>query len=520
MSELNDKTTSSADDNMVSAETGTASINEVQDENVGRNKFGGEVQVQSKSKKKVSTSIAKDAVMRAKIFTNSFAIKNRLPPLSSGPCGGGPIVNRIKRKITKLSMKNKKLELPTFSNDKQVQLEIEDNDGVGKRVVERSQVAENELDQNELLSLDVSDDEDLNEIGNKRSIVIHKMINSYVETSKYDKRIERRAQIERDLREIEIQQMKKKQELRSILNDEEGGQNGDVTESQINGKNFFLNTNQASSSSDQYPKSSVHGSGSIQFSRNNRLTNTYSQEQWDRRQPNIQVLDNGNSKSHGAYYQDKRQLEHHQNRFQSHFRMKCPRFEGGDDDYEVWFENVRAFFRLNNYTEDEKVKIMIAQVGGEARQFLAGVEENETDTVEKLDTLLKGAFSDQVNYYEALASCKQNYGERIKSFGLRLKILASKCKYGKLQSDETCLSFLKQNSSPYFQNLLKNCMPDTKFDQALKYAIRNDRNQGNSSDRFPCKRRHEIIDTLNDTSTEDEMEYLPTQAKFQNYKWK
>ena len=75
-------------------------------------------------------------------------------------------------------MKNKKLELPTFSNDKQVQLEIEDNDGVGKRVVERSQVAENELDQNELLSLDVSDDEDLNEIGNKRRIVI---INSNVE---------------------------------------------------------------------------------------------------------------------------------------------------------------------------------------------------------------------------------------------------------------------------------------------------------------------------------------------------
>ena len=187
-------------------------------------------------------------------------------------------------------------------------------------------------------------------------------------------------------------------------------------------------------------------------------------------------------------------------RFQSLFKMKCPRFEGGDDDYDVWFENVKAFFRLNDYTEDEKVKIMIAQLGGEARQFISGLNETDINTMDKINALLKGAFSDQINYFEALTACKQYSGEKIRSFGLRLKILASKCKYSKEQSDETCLSILKQNSLPYFYNLLKNCMPDTTFDQALKYAIRNDKNHRSWSN----KRRYEVVDQIRDHSSDSD----------------
>ena len=43
-------------------------------------------------------------------------------------------------------------------------------------------------------------------------------------------------------------------------------------------------------------------------------------------------------------------------RIQSGYRMKCPKFCGGEEDYDVWYLNMQAFFRLDDYTEGEKNK--------------------------------------------------------------------------------------------------------------------------------------------------------------------
>jgi hypothetical protein len=88
-----------------------------------------------------------------------------------------------------------------------------------------------------------------------------------------------------------------------------------------------------------------------------------------------------------------------------------------------------AYFRLNSFTEKEKINIMLAQLGGEARSFISGYEDTQFQTVAKLHNVLKETFSEQINKAETLMACKQKVGEKIRSYGLRLSVLASKCGY-------------------------------------------------------------------------------------------
>jgi hypothetical protein len=179
--------------------------------------------------------------------------------------------------------------------------------------------------------------------------------------------------------------------------------------------------------------------------------------------------------------------------------MKCPKFCGGEEDYDIWYLNMQAFFRLYNYTESEKIRIMLAQLGGEARSFIGHQDDTNFKSVSKLHHILKEAFSEQLNKTETLMTCKQKAGEKIRSYGLRLRCLASKCGYEGEESDEWCLTVLKLNSLPYFANLLKNCMPDVTLDQAIKYLILNERTQVNSS-----KRSYETIDQIKDIDDDDD----------------
>jgi hypothetical protein len=185
-------------------------------------------------------------------------------------------------------------------------------------------------------------------------------------------------------------------------------------------------------------------------------------------------------------------------RIQSGYRMKCPKFCGGEEDYDVWYLNMQAFFRLDDYTESEKIRIMLAQLGGEARSFIGHQDDTKFKTVAKLHSVLKEAFSEQLNKTETLMTCKQKAGERIRSYGLRLRCLASKCGYEGEESDEWCLTVLKQNSLPFFANLLKNCMPDVTFPKALKYLAINERSQAHTS-----KRRYDTIDQIEESDDDE-----------------
>ena len=190
-------------------------------------------------------------------------------------------------------------------------------------------------------------------------------------------------------------------------------------------------------------------------------------------------------------------------RILSNYRMKCPRFSGGEEDYDIWYGDMLAYFRLNSFTEKEKINIMLAQLGGEARSFISGYEDTQFQTVAKLHNVLKETFSEQINKAETLMACKQKAGEKIRSYGLRLSVLASKCGYKGEESDEWCMAIIRQNALPYFTNLLKYCMPDITLVQAIKYLILNERTQANYT-----KRTYETIDKIDEDDSRDNASYI------------
>ena len=98
------------------------------------------------------------------------------------------------------------------------------------------------------------------------------------------------------------------------------------------------------------------------------------------------------------------------------YRMKCPKFEGKEnEDYDVWYDDVKAFFELNTFSEASEVKIINANLGGEARKFMHGVDVSQYDTVRKLNILLRDAFSDRVDWYNVLTNWNQMPDEKIKT---------------------------------------------------------------------------------------------------------
>ena len=145
----------------------------------------------------------------------------------------------------------------------------------------------------------------------------------------------------------------------------------------------------------------------------------------------------------------------------------------------------------------------MAQLGGEARSFISGYEDTQFQTVAKLHYVLKETFSEQINKAETLMACKQKAGEKIRSYGLRLSVLASKCGYKGEESDEWCMAIIRQNALPYFTNLLKYCMPDITLVQAIKYLILNERTQANYT-----KRTYETIDKIDEDDSRDNASYI------------
>ena len=183
------------------------------------------------------------------------------------------------------------------------------------------------------------------------------------------------------------------------------------------------------------------------------------------------------------------------------YRMKCPKFNGNeDDDFDVWFDDIQAFFKLGRYSETEKVTMIHAHLGGEARKYMHGLDEALYDTVEKFYKLLKDAFSERIDWNTALTNSKQKPDEKVKTFALRLKVCARKCKLNFDQADKLCLSLFKQNSTPQICRLLRLCMPGITFDQAVDHAMQYEQQYESR------KRKWEQVDHLEELSSDEEAE--------------
>ena len=51
--------------------------------------------------------------------------------------------------------------------------------------------------------------------------------------------------------------------------------------------------------------------------------------------------------------------------------MKLEKFQGKyDEDFDIWWEDLRAFFSLYNFNEEDKVLLINTHIGGTARRVI------------------------------------------------------------------------------------------------------------------------------------------------------
>jgi len=180
------------------------------------------------------------------------------------------------------------------------------------------------------------------------------------------------------------------------------------------------------------------------------------------------------------------------------YRMKLDKFNGSkDDDYDVWWADMQAFFNLYNFSEQEKVNLFNAHLGGEARKFIQDEDVSNMDTVEKMDALLKSTFSSKQDWHSILMNIKQKPDEEIRAFSVRLRVAARKCGFKGTSLDTMSVTCLKRGCAPHLSNLLDNCLPHTPYDEIVEHAIQYERKQENS--RKPSKRKIEEIDLIEDS---------------------
>ena len=179
------------------------------------------------------------------------------------------------------------------------------------------------------------------------------------------------------------------------------------------------------------------------------------------------------------------------------YRMKIDKFKGGEDeDYDVWWEDLQAFFALYSFNENEKIKLFNAHLGGEARKFLQNEDMEKLDSVEKLHELLRGTFSDKYDWQNVLMNIQQKPDEKVRPFSVRLRVAALKCGFQGSTLDNMCVNYLKRSCAPHLRTLLGNCLPGTPYDVIVEHAIQHERTKelDQAEKKTTTKRKSEDLD--------------------------
>ena len=188
------------------------------------------------------------------------------------------------------------------------------------------------------------------------------------------------------------------------------------------------------------------------------------------------------------------------------YKLKIKRFLGKEDeDYDVWWADLQAYFKLYDLTEKAKIALFNAHLGGEARKFIQNEDFSKFDTVDKLHQLLRGTFSDKYDWQNVLMNITQRPDEKIRQFSVRLRVAGRKCGFADDQLDNLCVNYLKRSCAPYLKSTLNNCLPNTPYDTIVEHAIQFERfidlekNQKNFN-----KRKIDQIDLAEDFSSDTE----------------
>ena len=160
------------------------------------------------------------------------------------------------------------------------------------------------------------------------------------------------------------------------------------------------------------------------------------------------------------------------------YKMKIQIFNGSaNEDYDVWWENLCAFFDLYPFNEADKVRLFNAHLGGEARKYVFNVNLRTIATVAELNEIFRKTFSDKYDWHNILMTMRQRADEKIRPYSIRLRIAATKVGFAEDSIDKTLVNYLKSTSLPMFQPIMSTCLPNTPFDVIVEHAIQFERAQ-------------------------------------------
>ena len=175
------------------------------------------------------------------------------------------------------------------------------------------------------------------------------------------------------------------------------------------------------------------------------------------------------------------------------YKMKLEKFNGSaSEDYDLWWADLQAFFKLYQCNDEAKVNLFNAHLGGEARRFIHNEDPSNIDTVGKIHALLKATFSKKQDWKSILLNIKQKAEENILDFSVRVRIAARNCMFHD-DMEEMSIHCLKRGCLPYLSPLFDHCLISTPYDELIQLATQFERKQ--EANKKP-KRKIDDIDAV------------------------
>jgi len=179
------------------------------------------------------------------------------------------------------------------------------------------------------------------------------------------------------------------------------------------------------------------------------------------------------------------------------YKMRLEKFNGNaTDDYDLWWADLQAFFKLYQYNEQSKVDLFNAHLGGEARRFIQKENLVNIDTVEKLHALLQATFSKKQDWESTFMNIKQKVDENILDFSVRIRVAARNCGYISDNLDKMSIICLKRGCTPQLSALFDHCLLSTPYDELVKLATQYERKQKINFKNTQTKMKDDDIDII------------------------
>ena len=179
------------------------------------------------------------------------------------------------------------------------------------------------------------------------------------------------------------------------------------------------------------------------------------------------------------------------------YKMRLEKFNGNaTDDYDLWWADLQAFFKLYQCNQQSKVDLFNAHLGGEARRFIQKENLVNIDTVEKLHALLQATFSKKQDWESTFMNIKQKVDENILDFSVRIRVAARNCGYISDNLDKMSIICLKRGCTPQLSALFDHCLLSTPYDELVKLATQYERKQKINFKNTQTKMKDDDIDII------------------------